>query len=188
LKSVMWITVYPDHVARPVLELIDTVVAVGEAPDETLDLYAGAVKRARPPPPDIELETGEAILWFCRTAAPAEVLVTIPPRTERRRHRRKYAHGELIPELSFYFRGPQGKLNLRAQNLSVFLQSAEGVDDETWLYHLRRGDYSRWFRDVIKDETLAEAARQIERMRRASAHETRKLMRLQIEKRYSAPA
>jgi hypothetical protein len=25
------------------------------------------------------------------------------------------------------------------------LQIAAGVDDDTWLSHLRRGDYSRWF-------------------------------------------
>src|SRR5204863_357016 len=68
-----------------------------------------------------------------------------PGRSERRRHTRKYAQGLLIPERSFYFRGPEGKLNLRAHNLVLFLELAGGVDDETWLYHLRRGDYSRWF-------------------------------------------
>lgn len=188
VKNIMGITVYPDHVARAVLEPIDTVVAVGEAPDETLSLYARAVGRAPPALPATELQPGEAILWLGRSPGPPELLVTLPPRTERRRHRRKYAHGELIPELSFYFRGPHGKLNLRAQNLSIFLQSAEGVDDETWLYHLRRGDYARWFRDVIKDQTLAEAARRIERMRNVSPREARKLLRLQVEKRYSAPA
>jgi hypothetical protein len=40
--------------------------------------------------------------------------------------------------LSFYFRGPDDKLKLRAQNLAVFVQLAEGVDDETWLFHLRQ--------------------------------------------------
>jgi hypothetical protein len=43
-------------------------------------------------------------------------------------------------------------LNLRAQNLTLFLQLVDGIDDATWLHHLRRGDYSRWFRDVIRDE------------------------------------
>jgi hypothetical protein len=51
---------------------------------------------------------------------------------------------------SFYFRGPAGNLNLRAQNLVLFNQMAEGVDDETWLYHLRRGDHSRWFREASR--------------------------------------
>ena len=50
----------------------------------------------------------------------------------------------------------QKKLNLRAQNLMVFIQLAEGVDDATWLHHLHQGDYAHWFRTVIKDTDLAE--------------------------------
>ena len=37
-------------------------------------------------------------------------------------------------------------MNLRAQNLMIFLQIAEGIDDRTWEHHLRKGDYSEWFR------------------------------------------
>src|SRR5512147_922046 len=69
----------------------------------------------------------------------------------RRRHIRKYAEGQLGEDKSFYFRGPDNRLNLRAQNLNMFVQIAEGVDDATWLHHLRAGDYSRWLRDAIKD-------------------------------------
>jgi hypothetical protein len=75
------------------------------------------------------------------------------PTGERRRHQRKYAFGELGPDRSFWFRGPENKLNLRAQNLTVFLQLADGVDDGTWLHHLRRGDYSRWIGESVKDAT-----------------------------------
>ena len=60
------------------------------------------------------------------------VSAAIPPRAERRRHLRKYAEGDLGADQSFYFRGPDGQANLRAQNLQLFLQLADGVDDETW--------------------------------------------------------
>ena len=63
---------------------------------------------------------------------------------------------------SFWFRGPRGALNLRAQSLPLFLQIGAGVDEETWLHHLRAGDFSRWFEDVIRDPALAEAARRLE--------------------------
>ena len=63
---------------------------------------------------------------------------------------RKYAEGDLGAEKSFTFRGPQGRLNLRAQNLQMFLLIGDGVDAETWFHHLRRGDYSQWSREVIK--------------------------------------
>src|SRR6185369_10541642 len=80
-----------------------------------------------------------------------ERIRTIPSHSERRRHVRKYSAGDLTEEQSFYFRGPEGKLKIRAQNLALFLQLGEGVDEETWLHHFRLGEYSAWFRRRIKD-------------------------------------
>ena len=92
------------------------------------------------------------------------------------------------PDRSFYFRGPSNRLNLRAQNLILFAQIADGIDDATWEYHLRRGDYSRWFAEGIKDEDLAEAAKRIEKRSDLSALDSRKLMRGAIEEHYTVPA
>jgi hypothetical protein len=114
---------------------------------------------------------------------------TIPSTVERRRHIRKYADGEIQPERSFYFRGPQGALNLRAQNLMSFLQIGDGVDDETWRFHLRSGDYSKWLEEVIKDRPLAEEVAEVERNDAdADADETRRAVRQAIERRYTNPA
>ena len=107
------------------------------------------------------------------------------PDAERRRHVRKYAAGDLGPDVSFYFRGPHGKLNLQANNLQMFLHLAEGVDDETWSYHLAQHDYSRWFRERIKDEELAREAEEIER---GPAHDARARFKKLVEQRYTAPA
>jgi hypothetical protein len=111
-----------------------------------------------------------------------------PPSAEHRRHTRKYAVGQLPPDRSFYFRGPQEKLNLRAQNLLQFLEMAAGVDDDTWTFHFRRADYSRWFRDIIKDPELAEAATAIERDRFTSRAGALAALRQAIESRYTLPA
>jgi hypothetical protein len=51
--------------------------------------------------------------------------------------------------------GPRTTLNLRAFNLAMFVELACGIDDATRMFHLQRGNYSRWFRDVIKDKDLA---------------------------------
>jgi hypothetical protein len=40
------------------------------------------------------------------------------------------------------FQGPENKQNLRAQNLMTFIALADGIDDETWLHHLKQHDYS----------------------------------------------
>jgi hypothetical protein len=112
---------------------------------------------------------------------------SVPGKAERKRHRRKYAEGELEPERVFYFRGPEGKLNLRAQNLQTFLQLAEGVDDETWLFHLQRGDYSQWFTSAIKDKDLGEAISAIEKNKSLNPAESRAKIAKLIEERYTAP-
>jgi hypothetical protein len=100
----------------------------------------------------------------------------------------KYAAGDLGEDKSFYFRGPDGRLHLRAQNLTLFLQLADGVDEATWMHHLRRGDYSRWFRDAIKDEALALEAADVERERTLDATASRARIRAAVERRYTAPA
>lgn len=102
----------------------------------------------------------------------------------RRRQRRRYADGDLGLEHSFIFRSPQGGLNVRAQNLVLFVRLADAVDDGTWLYHLRRGDYSRWFGQVIQDETLAREAARLEGLVDTSAGDSRHQITSVIAQRY----
>jgi hypothetical protein len=61
------------------------------------------------------------------------------------------------------------------------------VDDDTWNHHLRRGDYSRWFRKEIKDEELATEAERVESMDNVAADESRKLIKAVIEEKYTLP-
>ena len=187
MRGTLLITVHPESVAPAVLSVIDLVIAIGEAPDRTLANFSKAVGAPPPALPPVELQTGDAIAWFCRASEPPFRYRSEPPKGERQRHHRKYAEGELAPEISFYFRGPEGKLKLRAQNLHVFLQMADGVDDETWLHHLRNGDFSNWFRLTIKDNELADETAQIEQNEGLSAGESRDAIRNAIEKRYTAP-
>ena len=113
---------------------------------------------------------------------------TVRSSRERLRHVRQYADGELSPQQSFFFRGPESKLNLRAQNLRTFLQLAAGVDDETWMFHLRRGDFSSWFKTIIKDEELARQAAQIEGDQTATPEHSRERIREAVDSRYTASA
>jgi hypothetical protein len=119
---------------------------------------------------------------------PVGTLLPQRPKAERRRHRRKYADGELPPDRSFFFRGPDGKLNLRAQNLQMFLQIVEGIDDDTWMFHLRKEDYSDWFKRRMKDPDFAAAVKEVEKDRRVTPEESRKKIREKIEERYAKDA
>jgi HAD superfamily hydrolase (TIGR01484 family) len=188
LSGVWQVTVHPDLIAPKALADVTTLIAVGKQPVEAFQEYGEVCKRTVPQMGDLQLEPGEAVMWCLTGKEPVRRLKIAPSHTERRRHTRKYAEGELPPERSFYFRGPQNKLKLRAHNLILFLQMAEGVDEETWLHHLRSNDYSEWLRGAIKDEELAEQIRNIEQDEKLSAEESLRLVREAIEQRYTLPA
>ncbi len=133
------------------------------------------------------INRGQALFWS-RRSRKLRLVSTIEPRQDRQRHSRKYAEGELGEDESFYFRGPDGALNLRAQNLALFVQIAQGIDDRTWLHHLRGGDYSRWLRDKIKDSELAEDVESIEKDEALTPSESRRRIKEAIERRYTSPA
>ncbi len=186
LYGIMMITVHPSHVSPSFLFAADLIVAVGESPEYVFTDFSKTTGQATPPVTVRRLEPGKALAWFRQSHEGAFLFRTNPSHSARQRHLRKYADGLLGPDKSFYFRGPEGKLNLKAYNLMLFLQIAEGVDDETWLYHLKRGDFSRWFRFSIKDENLAAHTEKLERMD-ISPRESRALMKEAIEDRYKAP-
>ena len=181
-------TTSPPHRTRALLHRSWQIPdEVPPRPAATCDRHAQLCDHPRSRGP---LPTGEAIVWTPGDAGGPRRIVSAVPRAERRRHIRKYAEGELPPHRSFYFHGPEGKLNLRAQNLQMFLQLAEGVGEETWLHHLRRGDYSRWFREMIKDDELAQNARAVEAEAAggSAAEDSLARIRALIEERYTAPA
>ncbi|MGI8989344.1 MAG: helicase HerA domain-containing protein [Bryobacteraceae bacterium] len=188
LTGMMLITVDPEHILPSILPEVDTLIAVGEDIGKSVRSFCErSGEQACPAYPGPQ-ERGHAVFWS-RTGgrAPVEFQVSAC-RTERVRHSRKYASGQLEPELSFYFRGRDGKLKLRAQNLALFLQMADGVDDETWLFHLREGGYSRWFRDAIMSDELASEAESVERDKSLSPRESREKIQEAIEQRFTLPA
>ena len=185
LERSLFVTVHPDQIAPAALRSVGLVLAVGESPETTLSLFGKPLGLSPPGFPHPAQENVTA-MWQVFDGR-VRLLNLAPPRLERQRHARKYAIGELPPDRSFYFRGPDNKLNLRAQNLQLFLQLGEGVDEETWLYHLRRGDYSEWFRTRIKDEQMAAEAEGIEREPQLAADESRARIRELIERHYMPP-
>ncbi|MDQ3991480.1 MAG: HAD-IIB family hydrolase [Actinomycetota bacterium] len=187
LGGTLMITVHPERIAPTALHAVTDVLTVGDAPRETVSAFAASIGQD---PPGMEagaLDPGHALRWSPDGGHPV-VFRMAEPRVERRRHRRKYAAGELVSEEHFVFTGPDGKLNLRAQNLMIFLQMADGVDDDTWTFHLRRGEYSRWFRRMIKDQDLAAKAEKVEQDDTLAPEESRTRIREAVEEGYTLPA
>lgn len=197
LETALAVTVSPEQLSPVLLQQVDMVLAMGDDAHEALQRFAAASGREPPASggdgadPSMNgrarLDRGDALVWRVGDSAPPQVLRLEPGRTEKRRHRRKYAEGLLIPERSFYFRGEHNALNLRAHNLVLFVEIAEGVDAATWEFHRQRGDYSRWFEQQIGDADLAEEARNIERDSTLDAAQSLARIRAAIHARYTQP-
>jgi hydroxymethylpyrimidine pyrophosphatase-like HAD family hydrolase len=147
---------------------------------------AGVPMDAGAAPEGPPLDPGEVVLGRLERAAPLWVRFSVARRrSAHRRHVRKYAEGELPPDRSFYFRGPHGDLNLRAANLVRFCELAEGVDEATWEHHRRRGEYSAWLREMIKDPELGQEAEEVEKAKELVAGEARRKLLEAIRRRYA---
>jgi hydroxymethylpyrimidine pyrophosphatase-like HAD family hydrolase len=188
LRSVMFITAFPDQLPETVLRSIDLYVAIGEEQQKNLAQYCALLGEPAPVVPEpTDRQEHRALAWWRNEDAPFWFR-RLAASEEHQRHRHGYLEGDMDPEHRFYFRGPDRELNLAAQNLRIFMQLGEGVDDETWLYHLRNGDYAGWFRDVIKDEDLANAADRIAESNGKSAKESRQKLFDLIRKKYEKEA
>ncbi|MCU1310155.1 MAG: phosphoglycolate phosphatase [Candidatus Angelobacter sp.] len=188
LGSTVLVTVHPESVSPAALQPVEIVIAVGKSARQTIESFCQVLGEAPPEIRDGDPASGSALVWF-RISDRSPLLVELAPaEAERKRHSRKYAVGELPPESSFYFTGPEGKLHLRAYNLLSFANIAEGIDDETLLFHLRRGDYSRWFRDMVKDKDLAKEAETLEKQPDLPVKEIRTKLVEMVSRRYTAAA
>jgi hydroxymethylpyrimidine pyrophosphatase-like HAD family hydrolase len=186
LTNLLLITVHPSVMLPPVLKMMNGVIAVGPTPEETIQEFSLAAGRTSPVHSALPAKTGEAFVWFLDDPRGLLSVRVNPSAVEMRRHKRKYAEGRLATDASFFFRGPQDKMNLRAHNLMFFNQIAEGIDDETWLFHLRQNDYSKWMRRAIKDDELATEVAAVEADSAATSHESRRRIIAAINKRYTS--
>lgn len=188
LRSILMITVHPELLAPEAAASVDLLITIGTQAVDKIKVFAKQIGASMPKmPKEKELEKGFGFGWHVKEKE-AKLFKLERSEIEKIRHKRKYAEGQLPEERSFYFKGPDGKLNLRVQNLTLFSQIAKGVDDDTWTFHLHNHDYSKWFKEFIKDDELSDETTMIESKKNLSASETRDLICAAIEKRYTLPA
>lgn len=187
LRETLLLTEDPGEVARSILGQVDVAVAVGPDPSRVLGQLAEALDETAPLLPLSTIQEDEALAWFV-TERQWPLWLRIPPgRAERLSRLHGHVEGDLGSG-SFVFRGPDGKLHLRVNNLSTFCQVAEDVEEQVWLFHLWHGDFSRWIRNVLRDDELAREVSSIERRYELPAAESRRRVRGAIAHRYALPA
>ena len=187
MPATLFVTVHPESMLPAALKRVEYVLTLGPNAAQVIRNFCKAIGEKAPP--KAPAHTENEILFWERSARKAPVAVKpLRPQQAKNRHVRKYAEGELPKDFSFYFRGPANRLNLRAQNLMLFAQIAEGVDDETWEHHRKAHEYSGWFRRVIKDEELTAEAAAAESDESLDTTESRRRIIEAIYRRYTAPA
>ena len=142
------------HVLHPgVLANVGTIMTIGENPAYPIQQVVDILHLAMPANIP-QLSEGEICVWRLDNAQPPFKARYQLPHQLSQRHKKKYAAGDM-GDNSFVFTGGDGRLHLVANNLMLFAHIAEGIDPDTWSWHLRRQDYTKWFRDTIHDEELA---------------------------------
>lgn len=182
----IFITVAPESLSVDLLKKIDAVIAIGKTASEKLRRLWNSIGLSAWSQ-DVELRGDEALVWL-RHQDGAVVPVTIEaPRQFHRRHTGKYAVGDVGEWHSFHFRGAENQINRRAKNIFEFVQISQQLHDNDWEYHLKAGDYSKWFRDVIKDEQLAKDVEKIEKNPNMTSYKSRADICQKLLSRYAAP-
>jgi hydroxymethylpyrimidine pyrophosphatase-like HAD family hydrolase len=186
LPAGILVTISPHALSIDALGLVEVVIAYGPRPLDVFAEFAKAVGIAAPVDAP-QSSDGEAVYWQCRTDRPPVLVQVTPPLQRHKRHEGKYAEGDVGDGHSFYFVSPDKSQVRKAKNLFQFLEVAATVDDPTWERHRRAGDFSAWFRHVIRDEDLAVAAADIEQDRTLDAHASRGRIKEVIFRTYAAP-
>jgi len=184
LKAIMFITAFYDRISKVVLDGVDWIVSIADDPTEALLAISKRMEHGMPtvhPPADDK--SHRALAWRL-TETDAIWFSRLPSDLDNQRHRHSLFEGEMEEEHQFVFRGANNQFSLRATNLKRFIELAEGLDDETWLFHLKRNDYSNWIEHVIKDYGLADEVRAIETSDDSAAEQTRTAVQQTIEKRF----
>ena len=184
IPAAIYITVHPDAMAPAALRTVEYLLTLGDKASETIATFCKTIGVPAPDCPPLAKD--EVLYWSRSSGEPPIAIHPLRPKQARDRHKRKYAEGHLDDDLAFYFRGPEGKLNLRAHNLMLFVQIGEGVDEETWQFHRKANDYSKWFRSVIKDDELAAEAEAVEIDKSLDASTSRERILAAVDRRYTA--
>jgi hydroxymethylpyrimidine pyrophosphatase-like HAD family hydrolase len=184
LHGLMFITAYHDRFSKTLLKQIDWIVSIADEPENAIRQCCELLNVAPPtflPPEDNQ--THHALAWNRKLEQPIW-FSRITPHTTAQRHVHSLYEGDMDDHLQFVFRGPQSQLCLSTPNLKQFISIASGVDDATWDFHKSAGDYSNWFRDVIKDTELAHEIRRVEQTPDLTPESSRKAILELIRERF----
>jgi GTPase SAR1 family protein len=167
LNNFIIISTSPHALHPSTLASVGMVITLGKDAGYPIEMYCNALKIPMPDGVPILGENEIAVWESERKRPPYKAKIKLPSQLLQR-HKKKYAMGDMSYN-SFIFTGPENRQHLVANNLMMFVHLAEGIDAETWMFHLGRKDFSRWFEHTVHDAELAEVGREAEGMNEVTA-------------------
>ena len=147
-----------DQVCPALLEGVDVLVTLGSTARELAEQFAKRMQRSSPEFPERLPGLEHACIWKLREGDEVFLLDQVQPNQKHHRHSGKYVAGDVGAWHSFHF----PTLGQSASNLTEFLSSSSQLTDLTLREHMDAGDFSNWFRKVIRDDVLANKTHLIE--------------------------
>ena len=147
-----------DQVCPALLEEVDVLVTLGSTARELVEQFAKRIQRRSPEFPERSQSLEHACLWNLREGEEVVLLDQVQPIQKHHRHSGKYVAGDVGAWHSFHFPA----LGQSAANLNEFLSLSTQLADPALRRHMDAGDFSNWFRQVIRDDVLANKTRVVE--------------------------
>lgn len=147
-----------DQVCPTLVSDVNVLVALGSTARDAIERFARQRQRPCPQLPERLPGNEYACLWNLDEGDNVVLLEPVQPAQRHYRHSGKYVTGNVGPWHAFYFPA----LAQRAENLTQFILLAKRLDDAALRRHLEAGDFTNWFRHVIRDDVLANKTHLIE--------------------------
>ena len=187
IVAATFITVDPSQLSSGIVETLDLVIGFGADAAQCISLVAHRLHRAEIAIPNVTSGPECAIAWWITSGDDPFRIIPAGCDLEHRRHHRKYAEGDMGPERSFYFRGPDGATSLQAGSVAAFLELASSVSDESWMFHLERHDFSTWISGSIGAPDLAAEVAVVEGDNRLSPEKSKVSIRKLLDEYFAPP-
>ena len=170
-----FVTYWASRLPRELLAATEVMIVTRESSPAEIDAlrrWCSTCEQASPTrwPPLSNLRFGQAVALPITTEAEGDLrLFTIGPRlTPHVRHREKYVDIPVTDVRAFYF-SANGRSSRRAQTLRQFVGVLEAEPATRFDSYIRRGDFSRWIREVFGDYPLAQTLQVLEDRHRLAA-------------------
>jgi len=147
-----------DQVCPAVLEGVNVLVTLGSTARELVEQFAKRIQRRCPDFPERSPGPEYACLWDLRNDKEVALLNQLRPTQKHHRHSGKYVAGDVGAWHAFRF----STLCQSASNLTEFLSLSTRLEDTALRGYMNAGDFSKWFREIIRDDVLANKTHQVE--------------------------